>query len=111
LYKYVQNQATYATYRGLHFTFVTDDSPTRALDFSKIKVGDIIFADWGYHTYTVDEYIDHVMIVTQKTGNSYEGIKVTYQSGGGNINYLSRHMDNLRRTWDSTTNEQCILRV
>jgi len=70
LYKYVQNQAMYSTYRGLHFTFVTDDSPTRALDFSKIKNGDIIFADWGYNTYAVDGYIDHVMIVTQKTGNS-----------------------------------------
>jgi len=95
-FAYVQNQITLGSwYTGLHFQYVTQDSFTTALNFSQIQVGDIIFADWGYNGMTVDGVIDHVMIVTEKTGNSYAGIKVTYQSGGGDMYYRDQPLNNL----------------
>lgn len=65
-------------YKGMHFKFITKDSSTKSLKFSKINKGDIIFSDWTrYGT------IDHTMIVTNKTGNSYKGVFVTYQNATG----------------------------
>lgn len=65
-------------YKGMHFKFITKDSSTKSLEFSKINKGDIIFSDW-----TGDGTIDHTMIVTNKTGNSYKGVFVTYQNATG----------------------------
>lgn len=65
-------------YKGMHFEFITKDSSSSSLSFSKIQKGDIIFADW-----TNDGSIDHTMIVTKKTMNSYNGIYVTYQNASG----------------------------
>ena len=64
--------------RVLHFDFITKDSSSTSLEFSKIKLGDIVFADW-----TSDGIIDHTMIVTNKSGNSYGGVSVTYQNASG----------------------------
>ena len=65
-------------YKGMHFDFITKDSSSKSLEFSKIKLGDIVFADW-----TSDGIIDHTMIVTNKSGNSYGGVSVTYQNASG----------------------------
>ena len=65
-------------YKGMHFDFITKDSSSTSLEFSKIKLGDIVFADW-----TSDGIIDHTMIVTNKSGNSYGGVSVTYQNASG----------------------------
>jgi hypothetical protein len=64
-------------YKGLHFQFITKDSPRTSLSFRKIRKGDIIFADWEG-----DSEIDHTMIVTNKTRNWYNGVRVTYENGG-----------------------------
>ncbi len=64
--------------KGMKFTFITKDSPTVALNFSAIQVGDLIFADW-----TGNGIIDHSMIVTGKTANSYAGIQVSYRNSTG----------------------------
>jgi Putative amidase domain len=64
--------------KGMKFSFVTRDSPTQALAFSQIQVGDLVFADW-----TNDGTIDHSMIVTGKTANSYAGIAVSYRNSTG----------------------------
>gem|GEM_PF-5924667 len=42
-------------------------------DVSKIRVGDIIFADWGYSSFTLDGKIEHVMIVTKIQGTATYG--------------------------------------
>jgi len=76
LYNYAKSNLD--SYWGMHFTFVTKDSSTTYLDTSKILVGDVVFADW-----TGDGYIDHSMIVTTKTANSYSGVKVSYQNSEG----------------------------
>jgi len=96
LYQYVQHQNGLPSYEtGVHFDYITEDNYYTALEFHKIQVGDIIFVDWGYGSYTLDGEIDHVMIVTQKTGNSYAGIRVTYQSGGGDAFYVDHPLNNL----------------
>lgn len=65
-------------YKGMHFEFITRDSSSKSLEFSKIKKGDLMFADW-----TGDGNIDHTMIITNKTSNNYSGIYVTYQNASG----------------------------
>lgn len=79
-YDYVNNNLL--SYWGMHFDPITHDSPTQYMDTSKVQTGDIIFADWEN-----DGFIDHTMIVTDKTANSYAGIKVSYQNSDG---YLKR---------------------
>jgi len=77
LYYYAINNNN-STYRGLHFDFITKDSPTEALNFSQIRLGDVIFADWDGNN-----DVDHTMIVTYKSANTYSGTYVTYQSSEG----------------------------
>ena len=77
MYKYVK--ANKSSYKGLHFAFITEDSPTKALKISAIKRGDIIFADW-----TGNGTVDHTMIVSGKTCNSgYSCVKVAYHNSTG----------------------------
>jgi hypothetical protein len=75
LYNYAAGNLS--TYKGLHFTFVTNDTPTTLMDYNSVQVGDIIFADWDNN-----DTMDHTMIVTRidtwRTG--YDKIRVTYQS-------------------------------
>lgn len=75
-YAYAKNSQP--TNRGIHFTFISKDSSNTPLAFSAIRVGDVVFADW-----TSDGNIDHTMIVTGKTANSYAGTLVTYQNSVG----------------------------
>ncbi len=76
------------SYKGLHFKFITRDSKTKPLNFKKIKVGDIIFADWEG-----DNDVDHSMIVTGKNYNGYSGIYVTYQSSAGTVPKKNRALN------------------
>ena len=73
-YNFVKGTRT----KGMKFNFITKDSPSTALNFSAIQVGDLMFADW-----TGDGIIDHSMIVTSKTANSYAGLKVSYRNSVG----------------------------
>lgn len=79
LYEYAKNNR--ATYKGLHFTFVTNDSPTYRMNYEAVREGDVIFADWESNG-----SIDHVMIVTKYYSSilslyrGYNRIRVTYQS-------------------------------
>jgi len=73
-FEYINNNDNH-NYNGLHLDFLTKDSPTTTLDFRKIQIGDVIFADWNG-----DGDIDHTMIVTYKSSNSYSGTYVTYQN-------------------------------
>lgn len=80
LYQYAKSNKS--TYRGLHFQYITNDSPTSFMDYKQIKKGDIIFADWEG-----DGHIDHTMIVTDTQFDSwswsirgYDRIRVTYQT-------------------------------
>jgi len=87
LYEYAKYNKS--TYKGLHFTFVTNDTLQTFMDYTKVKVGDIVFADWNH-----DGRMDHTLIVTGydwwRWG--YNEIRVTYQSynktdiGLGDIN-------------------------
>lgn len=65
-------------YKGLHLQYVTHDNKIDPLLVNKIKVGDIIFADW-----TMDGVRDHSMVVTKINphNSSYYKIFVTYQNG------------------------------
>lgn len=60
---------------GINFIFRTKDTPYESLDFTKIKIGDIIFVDW-----TNDGSIDHTMIVTSGSITKYSNTFVSYQS-------------------------------
>ena len=64
--------------KGMKFNFITKDSPTQALAFSSIKVGDVICADW-----TGDGVIDHSMLVTRIDAYTYAGIRVSYRNSTG----------------------------
>jgi len=82
LYKHMNHQINIGTgYTGLHFKKITQDTPTKALEFSKMQKGDIIFADWGYNGMKTDGKMDHVMIITH-VGHSYASTYVAYQGGG-----------------------------
>jgi hypothetical protein len=83
LYQYAKSNLN--SYWGMHFNLVTFDSKTQALDTTKVQTGDVIFADW-----TGNGTIDHSMIVTQKTSNSYSGIFVSYQNSEGYASRLDR---------------------
>lgn len=92
-------------YRGMHFKYITNDTPTQFFDqvvpgsTDMIEVGDIVFADWGCecqkadYNCTCDELvctgpdgtIDHTMLVTNidnlpVSGAGYNRIELTYQS-------------------------------
>lgn len=81
LYQYAAGNK--ASYKGLHFTLVTYDTPTKFMDYTKVQAGDIIFADWEH-----DGRIDHSMVVVSYdsrswpfTSNSgYNRIRVAYQN-------------------------------
>ena len=79
LYEYAKSNK--ATYKGLHFKYVTNDSPSRRMNYDAVREGDVIFADWES-----DGTIDHVMIVTKFYSSlfslyrGYNRIRVTYQS-------------------------------
>ena len=64
----------------VYLNFITKDSPTEVLSFSQIRLGDVIFADWEG-----DDDVDHTMIVTYKSANTYSGTYVTYQSSDGTV--------------------------
>lgn len=88
LFEYAKSNKT--TYRGVHFNYVTSDSSTSFMDYNSVRVGDIIFADWGRDTNKDrvidaigDGAIDHSMIVTSYdywTQRGYNKIQVTYQT-------------------------------
>jgi hypothetical protein len=79
LYEYARYNKP--AYKGLHFNYVTNDSPTYRMNYNLVREGDIIFADWES-----DGNIDHVMIVTKfysslfSSYRGYDRIRVTYQS-------------------------------
>lgn len=76
LYKYAKGNT--ATYKGLHFTYVTNDTLTTFMDYNKVQKGDVIFADWDHNG-----SMDHAMLVTDIaywTQVGYDKIRVTYQS-------------------------------
>lgn len=75
MYEYAVNNN--ASYKGLHFNYITHDTPTSFMEYRKVKEGDVIFVDW-----TGDGTIDHTMIVTQYTSLSrgYNKIRVSYQT-------------------------------
>jgi len=68
-------------YKGLHFSYVTNDSPYYRMNYDLVREGDVIFADWES-----DNIVDHVMIVTKVYSSlfslyrGYNRIRVTYQS-------------------------------
>ena len=83
LYKYAKSNKS--TYKGMHFSFITKDTPRAYLDVSKVKIGDIIFIDK-----TDDGKMDFTLIVTKidNTKRGYHKILVSYSNcGGGNNNY------------------------
>ena len=92
LYEYAKKNQ--ATYRGVHFSLITNDTKTSFMDYNKVRFGDIIFADWEG-----DGTIDHSMIVTSYdfwTQRGYDKIQVTYQSENrqirlGEINVIYKY--------------------
>lgn len=77
----------------MHFDFITKDSSTQYLNTSEVEKGDVIFADW-----LGDGNIDHSMIVTKKTANSYTGIKVSYQNSEGHDPQKDRSLSAINGT-------------
>jgi len=78
LYEYADYNKS--TYRGLHFSHVTHDTPTTFMAYRDVRVGDIVFADWQGNG-----SIDHSMIVTriQRWRLGYNEIRLTYQGASG----------------------------
>lgn len=82
------------SYKGLHFEYITHDTVRDYLDVDKVRVGDVVFADWNG-----DEKMDHAMLVTgfNSRGQGYNKIRLTYQSenlsnrGLGDINREHRY--------------------
>jgi len=74
---YLYAKGNQAGFKGLHFKYITRDSATRFMDYQKVKVGDIVFADWD-----ADGDMEHTMIVTkiQKYRRGYNEIRLTYQT-------------------------------
>ena len=71
--QYVINNSN-QNFNGLHLDEITKDSKDKSLEFGKIRLGDVIFADWkGNGT------VDHTMIVTTE-GSSYSTLRVTYRN-------------------------------
>jgi hypothetical protein len=76
-----------ATYKSLHFAYVTHDTPTQFMEYSKVMAGDIIFADWEN-----DGRFDHTMIVVRYDGawyslnRGYNRVRVAYQNQDGFAN-------------------------
>lgn len=84
-----------STKKGLRFQFVTKTSLASGilfpLDYTKVKVGDIIFADFNYNYKSASNIPDHTMIVTEimplakapdnyTTVEKYNTIRLTYQT-------------------------------
>src|SRR5205807_714202 len=83
LYQYAKNNKT--TYRGLHFQFVTNDSRTAFMDYDKVQVGDIIFADWENdgiinHSMVVNEVVSKAKRAVFRQHAGYNSIRLTMQS-------------------------------
>ena len=74
---YVYAGSNLDEYWGMHFDFITKDSPTQYLDVMDVEVGDVIFADWDGNG-----IIDHSMLVTyiNTSSSSYYRIYVSYQN-------------------------------
>jgi hypothetical protein len=74
LYTYAKSNKP--TWTGLHFTYVTNDTATTAMDVKSVRKGDIVFADWD-----ADGQMNHAMIVTAINTNysGYNQIRLTYQ--------------------------------
>ncbi|MCX7112753.1 MAG: amidase domain-containing protein [Proteobacteria bacterium] len=102
------------TFRGVHFKKITSDSSTSFMDYNSVRVGDIIFADWGRDTNNdkkvdsnADGTIDHSMIVTSYdywTQFGYNKIQVTYQSKNktrrlGDINEENTYIKNGKKIY------------
>ncbi len=91
-YEYVNNNLP--SYWGMHFDLITYDTSTQYMDTTKVQTGDIIFADWQN-----DGFIDHTMIVTDKTANSYAGIKVSYQNSEGYLKRKNRPLSEINSSY------------
>jgi hypothetical protein len=95
LYKYAINNKS--TYKGLHFSYVTNDSPYYRMKYDLVREGDVIFADWES-----DGTIDHVMIVTKfyssllSSYRGYDRIRVTYQS----YNVTDRGLEDINKQYN-----------
>ncbi len=82
------------SYKGLHFEYVTNDTKYDYLDVTKVRVGDVVFADWNG-----DKVMDHAMLVTgyNSRAQGYNKIRLTYQSentsgrGLGDVNREYRY--------------------
>lgn len=95
LYEYaVHNRPKW---KGLHFNYVTHDSPQTRMKYRMVKAGDVVFADWES-----DGVIDHVMIVTKVYTSAlswyrgYDRIRVTYQSN----NVKNRGLEDINRQYN-----------
>ncbi|CAM2008804.1 amidase domain-containing protein [Acanthopleuribacter pedis] len=75
LYEYAVHNPSH--YKGLHFQYITHDTSSDFMEYTKVRVGDIIFVDWEGNG-----SIDHAMIVTKYESWrwGYNEIRVTYQS-------------------------------
>lgn len=79
LYKYAKSNKD--TYKGMHFDFVTEDTPRDYLVVSSVHIGDIIFMDK-----TDDGTMDFSFIVTEidTAATGYDKILVSYSNGENN---------------------------
>lgn len=82
-------------YRGIHFDFVTKDTPQQGLNVYDVRKGDIVFVDWDS-----DEEIDHSMVVTDIDTEIneypfYRRILVTYQNAEGYDNQRNYTLHNV----------------
>jgi Putative amidase domain len=94
LWYYATNNTS--QYKGLHFQYVTNSTPTDPLNVAAVQVGDIIFADWER-----DGHKDHTMIVTAKCGATcfgYNKIKVTYQGSQFGLGIKDNGLGNVLNT-------------
>lgn len=85
-----------STKKGLRFQFVTKTSlngkKLTPLDYTKVKAGDIIFADFDYNYQATSNPLEHTMVVTDikplqaknpskpTTVEKYNTIRLTYQT-------------------------------
>jgi hypothetical protein len=95
LYQYAKSNKS--THKGLHFTYVTNDSPNYRMNYDLIIAGDVIFADWES-----DGTVDHVMIVTKVYSSlsssyiGYDRIRVTSQSN----NVTDRGLEDISKQYN-----------
>ncbi len=82
---------------GLHFQYVTHDTPSEFMDYDLVQVGDLIFADWD-----ADGVKDHTMIVTgiQWWQLGYNEIRVTYQGSPGMVGKTNIGLGDINEYYD-----------